>query len=319
MDTPQLRPEDLTAVGAAHRGARRGAGAGTRTAAGGCSRCGTPVGPAASPRCRCRRRRRTTTRGPRSSGTGWPWAEPPSCATSTPSRTPAPWRGTRPGPSSRGRGGTDERRVLHPPVRPRAPGARVLRGRGGRRPGAAAGARLVAIGGPLGLAPAHALRRADARHRLRAGSADRGAGRARPRGPRDRRRARGGPADPRTAGCRRCVRNVFDALPGEGRWHSALLADGNVGIGGDPVALLAPAARGAGPARPGGRRPRRRPGCRSARCWAALQCDGTRSRPFRWAVVGADDIAALAVAAGFGDTVCHDHDGRWCAVLKEAA
>ena len=33
-------------------------------------------------------------------------------------------------------------------------------------------------------------------------------------------------------------RDLFDALPGEGRWETALLADGNVGIGGDPVALL---------------------------------------------------------------------------------
>ena len=33
-------------------------------------------------------------------------------------------------------------------------------------------------------------------------------------------------------------RNVFDALPGEGRWRTALLADGNIGIGGDPAALL---------------------------------------------------------------------------------
>ena len=33
-------------------------------------------------------------------------------------------------------------------------------------------------------------------------------------------------------------RDVFAPLPGEGRWQTALLADGNVGIGGDPVALL---------------------------------------------------------------------------------
>ncbi|HEY4005938.1 MAG TPA: class I SAM-dependent methyltransferase [Pseudonocardia sp.] len=33
-------------------------------------------------------------------------------------------------------------------------------------------------------------------------------------------------------------RDVFGALPGEGRWDHALLADGNVGIGGNPVALL---------------------------------------------------------------------------------
>jgi len=34
-------------------------------------------------------------------------------------------------------------------------------------------------------------------------------------------------------------RSVFEPLPAEGRWGSALLIDGNVGIGGDPAALLA--------------------------------------------------------------------------------
>ncbi|MFR0356409.1 class I SAM-dependent methyltransferase [Streptomyces sediminimaris] len=34
-------------------------------------------------------------------------------------------------------------------------------------------------------------------------------------------------------------RSVFDQLPAEGRWGTALLMDGNVGIGGDPRALLA--------------------------------------------------------------------------------
>ena len=33
-------------------------------------------------------------------------------------------------------------------------------------------------------------------------------------------------------------RSVFDPLPGTGRWRTLLLADGNVGIGGHPVALL---------------------------------------------------------------------------------
>ncbi|WP_405877249.1 methyltransferase domain-containing protein [Streptomyces sp. NBC_00005] len=33
-------------------------------------------------------------------------------------------------------------------------------------------------------------------------------------------------------------RSVFEPLPGEGRWGTALLIDGNVGIGGDPQALL---------------------------------------------------------------------------------
>ncbi|MFJ8629381.1 methyltransferase domain-containing protein [Streptomyces sp. NPDC093568] len=38
-------------------------------------------------------------------------------------------------------------------------------------------------------------------------------------------------------------RSVFDPLPGEGRWGTALLIDGNIGIGGDPAALLERAGR----------------------------------------------------------------------------
>nr|WSZ98262.1 methyltransferase domain-containing protein [Streptomyces sp. NBC_00857] len=37
-------------------------------------------------------------------------------------------------------------------------------------------------------------------------------------------------------------RSVFEPLPGEGRWGTVLLMDGNVGIGGDPRALLERAA-----------------------------------------------------------------------------
>ncbi|MEV5148065.1 class I SAM-dependent methyltransferase [Streptomyces sp. NPDC052727] len=38
-------------------------------------------------------------------------------------------------------------------------------------------------------------------------------------------------------------RSVFEPLPGEGRWGTVLLMDGNVGIGGDPCALLGRVAR----------------------------------------------------------------------------
>lgn len=34
-------------------------------------------------------------------------------------------------------------------------------------------------------------------------------------------------------------RDVFGPIPGEGRWPTVLLLDGNIGIGGDPAALLA--------------------------------------------------------------------------------
>ncbi|MFD6172969.1 class I SAM-dependent methyltransferase [Streptomyces coeruleorubidus] len=44
-------------------------------------------------------------------------------------------------------------------------------------------------------------------------------------------------------------RSVFEPLPGEGRWDTVLLMDGNIGIGGDPRALL---DRVAGLLRPGG-------------------------------------------------------------------
>lgn len=42
----------------------------------------------------------------------------------------------------------------------------------------------------------------------------------------------------RKAGVTALERSVFAPLPGEGRWKSALLLDGNIGIGGDPRALL---------------------------------------------------------------------------------
>ncbi|MEG3626934.1 class I SAM-dependent methyltransferase [Streptomyces sp. C6-003] len=40
-------------------------------------------------------------------------------------------------------------------------------------------------------------------------------------------------------GGRALRRSVFERLPGEGTWDTALLMDGNVGIGGDPDALFA--------------------------------------------------------------------------------
>ncbi|WP_330458919.1 methyltransferase domain-containing protein [Streptomyces sp. NBC_00820] len=39
-------------------------------------------------------------------------------------------------------------------------------------------------------------------------------------------------------GGRALRRSVFEPLPGEGRWGTVLLMDGNIGIGGDPGALL---------------------------------------------------------------------------------
>ena len=111
-------------------------------------------------------------------------------------------------------------------------------------------------------------------------------------------------------------RDVFAALPGEGRWSTALLADGNIGIGGDPVALL---VRMRELIVPGGLVvvELAEPGTRSTSVWARLECEGTRSRPFRWAVVAADDIGGLAEQAGLGVAATYVIGERWVTVLQE--
>jgi SAM-dependent methyltransferase len=109
--------------------------------------------------------------------------------------------------------------------------------------------------------------------------------------------------------------DVFDRLPGEGRWQTALLADGNLGIGGDPEALLARARQLLDP---GGRVVVEidGPGVRRSTEWAILECDDARSRPFLWSTVGTDDIREVAMIAGFARVGIHQVGGRWCAVLR---
>ena len=111
-------------------------------------------------------------------------------------------------------------------------------------------------------------------------------------------------------------RDVFDDLPGEGRWRTALLADGNVGIGGDPVALLRrvrelldPRGRVVVEVDPD------HSGVRAG--WASLVCAGTRSRPFRWATVGLDAIGQVAEDAGLAVVDTHAHGRRRSAVVEE--
>ncbi|WP_306320366.1 MULTISPECIES: class I SAM-dependent methyltransferase [unclassified Streptomyces] len=50
-------------------------------------------------------------------------------------------------------------------------------------------------------------------------------------------------AQTRGLGGQALCRSVFDPLPGEGRWGTVLLMDGNIGIGGDPHTLLARVAQ----------------------------------------------------------------------------
>jgi SAM-dependent methyltransferase len=112
-------------------------------------------------------------------------------------------------------------------------------------------------------------------------------------------------------------RDVFDRLPGEGRWRTVLLADGNLGIDGDPAALL---RRSRELLDPCGRVVAEvaAPGVPLETGWATLRAGDETSERFRWSVVGVDDIDALAAAAGLlvGDVRCLGE--RWCAVLEAA-
>lgn len=122
----------------------------------------------------------------------------------------------------------------------------------------------------------------------------------------------------RRRGAAAIVRDVFSVLPGEGHWHSALLADGNIGIGGDPVALLDRLAR---VVEPGGRLVVElgAPGLSARTVWARLVSAERHSKPFRWSVVGMDDIADVAGDAQLHVADTHRFGDRWCAVLEASA
>lgn len=114
-------------------------------------------------------------------------------------------------------------------------------------------------------------------------------------------------------------RSVFDPLPGVGRWRTIVLADGNIGIGGDPVRLLRRCRELLAPGgtvvveveppaslRTGWRR------------YTVRLERGDRSGPwFPWAVVDADAIADLAPRAGLQLQTLHPiaEEGRWFAHL----
>ncbi|GAC1364554.1 MAG: class I SAM-dependent methyltransferase [Actinomycetota bacterium] len=114
-----------------------------------------------------------------------------------------------------------------------------------------------------------------------------------------------------------CVleRSVFERIPASGRWGSALLLDGNAGIGGDPEALL---VRVRALLRPGGRilmevEP---PGVDGGRMRARVHRGGDASSWFAWARVGADDVAGLAQSCALGLLEVWHQGPRWFVMLE---
>jgi SAM-dependent methyltransferase len=108
--------------------------------------------------------------------------------------------------------------------------------------------------------------------------------------------------------------DVFEPLPGTGRWQTVLLVDGKVGLGGDPRRILGRAVELLGR---GGRcvvefdtevigiRPR----------WVRLESTRDVGPWFRWASVGVDSAATLAAQVGLNLTGVRLVGGRVIAIL----
>jgi SAM-dependent methyltransferase len=109
--------------------------------------------------------------------------------------------------------------------------------------------------------------------------------------------------------------SIFDRIPGAGRWRTALLLDGNVGIGGCPDALLsrlaALLARGGtvlAELDP--------PGTGVVRGRVRIEDGATVGEWFAWAWVGANAVDGPARAAGLRVAARWRDGGRWFAELE---
>jgi SAM-dependent methyltransferase len=113
----------------------------------------------------------------------------------------------------------------------------------------------------------------------------------------------------REAGAPALRRSVFGPLPGQGRWVTALLADGNIGIGGHPVRLL---SRCAELVAPGGQiLIEAEPGDADERLTAWLEHpDGRRGPAFAWARLGTQALLQAAEDADLRVTEQWQHEGR---------
>ncbi|WP_010525970.1 methyltransferase domain-containing protein [Nesterenkonia sp. F] len=109
--------------------------------------------------------------------------------------------------------------------------------------------------------------------------------------------------------------DIFDDVPSEGTWREALLVDGNIGIGGDPVRLLRRLRRlmssdGSALVEIEG------PGTGVVHDTVRLRVQGRLTEAFAWTWVGADAVADVAASAGFQECEIHRFQGRHMARLR---
>jgi SAM-dependent methyltransferase len=121
----------------------------------------------------------------------------------------------------------------------------------------------------------------------------------------------------RARGAEAILRSVFADVPRAGTWATALLLDGNIGIGGAPQALL---ARARALVAPGGAvlvetGPPEAP---TRRVRVRLETRSAISPWFGWATVGARGIEPLARSAGLEPRVTIEVGGRWFARLERS-
>ena len=112
--------------------------------------------------------------------------------------------------------------------------------------------------------------------------------------------------------------DVFDRMPGVGRWHQVLLADGNIGIGGDPRRMLRRARQ---LVRPDGQiiveLETPAVGLRTkVERWETPHHVG---RWFSWTHVGTDAIAGLVSEVGLAVVEVIERCGRCIVVLAAAS
>jgi hypothetical protein len=99
-------------------------------------------------------------------------------------------------------------------------------------------------------------------------------------------------------------RDVFAPLPDEGRWRHVLLADGNIGIGGDPLRLLRRAVALLGPGGTVLVETDPNPAARWSGTARFHTAEGA-GPPLPWAVLGADALREVAATVGLEATAAH--------------